>query len=212
MLYAAYYYDIRGRITKTVQSNLPGGYDVTSTVYTFTDRPAMRTHTHSTPGKTTQTEVYTYTYDHADRLTKVQHKLGSAQVTLAEYTYDELGRLETKTMHGMTAQKQTYSYNLRGWLTNVGMGKYYQTLYYNTGSGTPCYNGNISSMTWGEQNMLIPGGLGQIKGYNQYIYQYDPLNRLVSAEYDFVNPPLHTVNSYSECVTGYDKNGNILGL
>jgi hypothetical protein len=60
-IYTAYYYDIKGCEVKRVQSNLLGGYDVTSTVYTFTDKPATVTHTHTASGKTTRTETYTYT-------------------------------------------------------------------------------------------------------------------------------------------------------
>ena len=36
--YTAYYYDIKGRVVKTVQSNPLGGYDVAATVYTFTNK------------------------------------------------------------------------------------------------------------------------------------------------------------------------------
>lgn len=92
-LYTAYYYDTRGRVTQAVQSNLLGGHDVTSTVYTFTGKPAVVSHTHTAGGKPTLTEVTEYTYDHAERLTKVEHTLGGVTVTLVENTYDELGRL-----------------------------------------------------------------------------------------------------------------------
>ena len=44
-LYTAYYYDTRGRVTQAVQSNLLGGHDVTNTVYTFTGKPAVVSHT-----------------------------------------------------------------------------------------------------------------------------------------------------------------------
>lgn len=71
--YAAYYYDYRGRVVKEVRSNLLGGYDVTGTSYTFTSHPSTVTRTHTASGKTGRTEVYTYTYDSADRLTKVAH-------------------------------------------------------------------------------------------------------------------------------------------
>ncbi|WP_243636133.1 hypothetical protein, partial [Bacteroides sp. AM30-16] len=33
-IYTAHYYDIKGRVVKTVQSNPLGGYDVAATVYT----------------------------------------------------------------------------------------------------------------------------------------------------------------------------------
>lgn len=108
-IYVAHYYDIRGRVVKTVRSNLSGGYDVTATTYTFTDNPATLTHTHTASGKTTRTEAYAYSYDHADRLSKVEHTLGGTKVTLYEctlrgykFTYDGLDRLLNAT-YGETA-------------------------------------------------------------------------------------------------------------
>ena len=92
-IYKGYYYDVKGRVTKVVQNNLLGGYDVTNTVYTFTGQPATVTHSHTASGKSTRTEVYTYSYDHADRVSKVEHTLGGTKITLADYTYDSFGRL-----------------------------------------------------------------------------------------------------------------------
>ena len=125
-IYKGYYYDVKGRVTKVVQNNLLGGYDVTNTVYTFTGQPATVTHSHTASGKSTRTEVYTYSYDHADRVSKVEHTLGGTKITLADYTYDSFGRLSTKSLHGSAAN--------------------------NTGVGTARYNGNISSMTWKSGN------------------------------------------------------------
>ena len=65
------------------------GYDMTTTSYSFTNKPLTLTHVH-TSGSKSLTEVYTYSYDYADRLLKVQHKLdNNTIVTLAEYTYDD---------------------------------------------------------------------------------------------------------------------------
>ena len=146
-IYTAYYYDIKGRVAKTVQSNLLGGYDVTATIYTFTDKPATVTHTHTASGKPTRTEMYTYSYNHADRLLKVEHTLGGTKITLADYAYDNLGRLQSKSLHGSSTNKLTYAYNVRNWLTGISGSKFTQNLYYNTGNGTARYNGSISSMT-----------------------------------------------------------------
>ena len=99
-----YHYDIRGRLTKTTENNLMGGYNTKVTTYTFTDQPATVTLTHTASGKLTQTEVYTYTYDHSDRIGSITHKLNSnAAVTLASYTYDNKGRLATKKLHGSSS-------------------------------------------------------------------------------------------------------------
>ena len=115
--------------------------------YTFTDKPATVTHTHAASGKTTRTEVHAYSYDHADRLLKVEHTLGGTNVTLAAYGYDNFGILQSKSLHGSSTNKLTYAYNVRNWLTGISGSKFTQNLYYNTGNGTARYNGSISSMT-----------------------------------------------------------------
>ena len=202
-LYTAYYYDTRGRVTQAVQSNLLGGHDVTNTVYTFTGKPAVVSHTHTAGGKPTLTEVTEYTYDHAERLTKVEHTLGGVKVTLVSNTYDELGRLQSMSPYGNASQKLTYAYNLRDWLTGISGSKFSQNLYYNTGNGTPCYNGNISGMTWQAGNETTTRG---------YKFTYDGLNRLLDAVYGEGTSLSSNAGRFTEKVTSYDKNGNILGL
>ena len=202
-IYVAHYYDIKGRETKTVQSNLLGGYDVTVTTYTFTDKPATVTHTHTANGKSTWTEVCTYTYDHANRISKVQHTFGGTTITLYDALYDDLGRLMTKSLHGSTTNGLTYTYNLRGWLTEITGTRFTQNMYYNTGVGTAKYNGSISSMAW------KAGNESTVRGYK---FTYDGLDRLQNAIYgESANINANT-NRFSEKVTAYDKNGNILAL
>ena len=189
-VYTAYYYDLRGREVKRVESNAMGGYDVTTTAYTFTGKPQTVTHTHSSSSKSL-TEVTTYSYDHADRLGKVQHKLdGGATVTLAEYAYDNLGRLQSKKLGG-TAHTAAFTYNIRGWLTGITGSKFSQSLTYN--NGTAGYNGNITAMS------RTANGIG-----HAYTFAYDGLNRLTDA--------VHSAGRYTERVTAYDKNGNIKNL
>ena len=202
-IYTAYYYDIKGRVVKTVQSNLLGGYDVTATIYTFTDKPATVTHTHTASGKPTRTEMYTYSYNHADRLLKVEHTLGGTKITLADYAYDNLGRLQSKSLHGSATNKLTYAYNVRSWLTGISGSKFTQNLYYNTGNGTAKYNGSISSMTW------KAGNESTIRGYK---FTYDGLSRLMNATYGETAGINTNTNRFSENVTAYDKNGNIKTL
>ena len=202
-IYKGYYYDVKGRVTKVVQNNLLGGYDVTNTVYTFTGQPATVTHSHTASGKSTRTEVYTYSYDHADRVSKVEHTLGGTKITLADYTYDSFGRLSTKSLHGSAANKLTYAYNLRSWLTGITSTRFTQNLYYNTGVGTARYNGNISSMTWKS------GNESTVRGYK---FTYDGLDRMLNATYGETAGICTNANRFSENVTGYDKNGNIKGL
>ena len=202
-IYKAFYYDIKGRMTKSVQNNLLSGYDITSTVYTFSNKPSGVTHTHTASGKTTRTEVYTYTYDHADRISKVRHSLGGTSITLYDATYDNFGRLLTKQYHGTSTNKLTYAYNLRSWLTGISGTCFTQNLYYNTGVGTAKYNGSISSMTWKS------GNESTVRGYK---FTYDGLDRMLNATYGETASISTNANRFSENVTGYDKNGNIKSL
>ena len=202
-IYKAFYYDIKGRMTKSVQNNLLSGYDITSTVYTFSNKPSGVTHTHTASGKTTRTEVYTYTYDHADRISKVQHSLGGTAIALYDATYDNFGRLLTKLYHGTNTNKLTYAYNLRSWLTGISGTCFTQNLYYNTGVGTAKYNGSISSITWKS------GNESTVRGYK---FTYDGLDRMLNATYGETASISTNANRFSENVTGYDKNGNIKSL
>ena len=189
-VWKAFYYDIRGREVKRVESNAMNGYDVTTTSYSFTNKPLTLTHVH-TSGSKSLTEVHTYSYDYADRLSKVQHKLdNNTIVTLAEYTYDDLGRMEQKKLGG-TAHSSTYSYNIRSWLTGITGSKFTQTLTYN--NGTAGYNGNITAMGWTADG-----------DSHSYTFTYDGLSRLLNAT--------HGAGRFTEKVTSYDKNGNIKGL
>ena len=190
-LYTAFYYDIEGHVTKKVQQNLLGGHDITTTAYSFSGRPLTVTHAHTASGKTSRTEVHTYTYDEKDRVSTVKHKLGSTEVTLANYTYDALGRQSTKKLHGSSTNQLTYSYNIQNWLTGISSTKFTQNLTYN--NGTTGFNGNISSMNWNANGSS-----------HSYTFTYDGVNRMLNAT--------HGTGAYTEKVTLYDKNGNIKAL
>lgn len=81
--------------------------------------------------ETAKLEIYKYTYDHADRLVKTTHQLGpnAPIVVLSENTYDELGRLSTKTYHQNDSLKSTYTYNIRNWLTGITGSKFTQNCF-----------------------------------------------------------------------------------
>ena len=134
---------------------------------------------------------------------KVEHTLGGTKITLADYAYDNLGRLQSKSLHGSATNKLTYAYNVRGWLTGISGSKFTQNLYYNTGTGTAKYNGSISSMTW------KAGNESTIRGYK---FTYDGLSRLMNATYGETAGINTNTNRFSENVTAYDKNGNIKTL
>ena len=143
-----------------------------------------------------------YNYDHAERITSVNYTLGNNTITLATNTYDELGRLKSKSHHGSNANIITYDYNTRGWTKKIESPKFTQKLYYTDGNSTPCYNGNISSMTWKADTETTRG----------YKFTYDHLNRMMNAGYGEGDDLSANAGRFSEIITGYDRNGNILGL
>ena len=203
-LYSVVYYDRRSRPVQRQGSNSLGGKETEYTAYNFTGQPTRLRHVHTAQGKAVRTEVRTYSYDHAGRLLTVKHKLDAlGEVTLVNNVYDDLGRLQSKSLHGSAVNKQTYAYNIRNWLTGVSGSKFTQNLYYNTGNGVVKYNGSISSMTW------KAGNESTVRGYK---FTYDGLDRLLNAIYGETAGISTNANRFSENVTNYDKNGNIKGL
>jgi len=203
-LYAVMYYDNRGRVVQTKSNNhLAGGVEKNYIAYNFSNQPVLKKHVHSATGKTEQTELYTHEYDHAGRLKKTKHKLNTGgEVTLAENTYDELGRLLTNKKGGNENLKSTYSYNIRSWVKSITGNYFNQTLYYNEsyGGSAKQYNGNISAMSWKVQ------GESNLRGYT---FGYDGLSRLTSANY-LVNGAAN--NNFKVQNITYDKHGNMKTL
>ena len=215
-LYSVMYYDSRGRLIQTKSNNhLQGGIEKEYIAYNFTGQPVQRKHIHQATGKNTQTEVYAYTYDHAGRLLTTTHQLTDGttvklQVTLAENSYDELGRLKTNKKGGQANLNSTYAYNVRSWTKSITSPLFTETLYYNEsyGGSVKQYNGNISAMSWKHNTETNPRG---------YAFAYDNLSRLTKANY-LINGVVQTYNASSptnpiyQTAYSYDKHGNIKTL
>lgn len=206
-LYSVMYYDNRGRLVQTKSNNhLTGGLEKEYIAYNFTGQPTQKKHVHSATGKNTQTEVYAYTYDHAGRLLKTTHQLTDGttvkpQVTLAENSYDELGRLKTNKKNNQANLTTSYAYNVRSWTKSISSPLFNQTLYYNEsyGGSTKQYNGNITAISWKHSDETATRG---------YTFAYDNLSRLTTAIY-LQNTTAN--NNYKSSYT-YDKHGNMTTL
>ena len=207
-LYEADYYDYRGRIVQTRATNHLGGYDITYNQYNFSGNATKSLIEQSTNITHTNplTELYTYTYDHAQRLIDTYYQINSKpEILLSRNSYDELGRLIKKQRHNGDDTEQ-YEYNIRNWMTKIKSGDFEQNLYYNRNfpfgiaSGwSPLYNGNIAVSTWTYNGTV-----------NGYTYFYDGLNRL-SGDYSIMNSQWKIDGQSSENFS-YDKNGNITNL
>ncbi|PIQ34886.1 MAG: hypothetical protein COW63_02935, partial [Bacteroidetes bacterium CG18_big_fil_WC_8_21_14_2_50_41_14] len=195
------YYDEYGRAIQTISDNHLGGKDIVSLRINFTGDVKETKERHVVDNQET-TINQRFEYDNAKRLTKVEHKVnGQNWVILSQQKYTELSMLSQKKLHGVGnsfVQSIDYSYNIRGWMTDMNHVDDVQTdlfamhLDYTSNGEYSLFNGNISGMSWSSQNFP------DLKKYN---FGYDKLNRLLNADFD--NSNAYTT-SYS-----YDKNGNI---
>lgn len=196
-----YYYNEKG-LLKERRSSTPQGYgEFESYTYTFTGQPMRRNYTLYQSASMINTllgrillvnEYRSYSYDSMDRLKEITMGVaGVDTITLLTNSYDELGRIEKRSYHGATATStnlvQNYIYDLRNRPVTLSSSSFTQTL-------GRAKNGNISLM-----NSTLNG-----ESHN-YTYTYDKLGRMLDA--------IHSNNNrYTEKVTEYDKNGNILKL
>ncbi|MFV0546786.1 MAG: RHS repeat domain-containing protein, partial [Bacteroides sp.] len=208
--YTVKYYDERSRVVQEKSTNHLDGYDQTYFAYNFVDQPIMMQHVHSAKSKLTQTERYTYTYDHAGRLMTTKHQLnGVPETLLVNNSYDELGRLQSNQRNGQANLKTNYTYNIRSWMKTISNPLFNETLYYQDAPSTflagyePNYNGNISAMSWDVFNTV-----DQKEATRSYCFNYDNLSRLTQAGYTETNKPTANFStSYA-----YDSHGNITAL
>lgn len=203
-IYSVMYYDDRYRLVQQRGNNELGGMETVYTACNFEGSPIKEKHVHFVPGENQVTEERQHTYDLANRLQKTVYKLNNNEpIVLVDNVYDEIGRLKTEKYNENSKLITDYTYNLRSWMKSISNPIFSQTLnYQDTIEGaTPCYNGNISSMSW---------QTGQVnKGYR---FTYDNLSRLQNAIYGEGSNLSINPNRFNEQITGYDKMGNILGL
>jgi len=225
MLKEVFFYDKYGRIIQINKETYPDGSDIVTNQLDFTGKLDKVKIDHITEIDETETDVILwkyFTYDPVGRLTKVELEIEgdteNGKVTLAKMEYDELGQLEKKELHEKTTnnflETIDYSYNIRGWLTNIndpdniGDDQFAMKLMYNDPSDinslSPIeqYNGNISGMIWKSSE----------RGPQAYCFAYDPLNRLLKAQYGSYDSGWHEEEDYTVKGIAYDFNGNIDSL
>ena len=206
--YSVMYYDDRYRVIQRKGNNSLNGMEAVYTSYNFEGSPVKEKRVHSVPGQDIITEVRNHTYDLANRLLQTTYQLNDdAPVILVDNVYDEIGRLKTEKRTGHSKLRTDYTYNLRSWTKGINGPLFHQTLTYQESidGTTPCYNGNISSMTWKSGGSAATNEMG-------YRFTYDGLSRMKDAIYGETNTLSINQNRFSEQITGYDKMGNILGL
>ena len=197
-VYVCYYYDYDRNLIQSRRTTLKGTIIVNKSAFNFSGKP------------TAACEEYgdnvilrkDYTYDHVGRLIQERHVIGKDSTCFA-YALDAIGRIKKLTrINGKDSLTTTNSYNIRDWLTAIDSPNFKQALHYTDGTGTPCYNGNVGSMTWQTDTSTT----------RDYQFSYDGLSRLKDAVYGEGDGLTKNRNRFNEQVTGYDKMGNIVGL
>ncbi|WP_197027659.1 DUF6443 domain-containing protein [Prevotella sp. 10(H)] len=206
-LYSVMYYDNKGQPVQVKSNNHLGGTEKEYLAYNFTGQPVKKMHVHAATGQTTQTETYSYLYDHAGRLVETKHKLNTGpEVVLAWNEYDEQGRLKSSQKAGTASLKSNYTYNIRSWTKSITSPLFSQTLFYNDKVTAHAYSdsdykrsfsGNISGMEW-------KAGTEAMRSNR---FKYDALSRLTHSAYNGV-----TIGGKYNVNYTYDKQGNIMTL
>jgi|WetSurMetagenome_2_1015567.scaffolds.fasta_scaffold00004_20 RHS repeat-associated protein len=226
-LYSATYYDKFGHVLRSISENHLKGKDIISNLYEDITFQLVQSKQEHYKGQESIVIEKVFEYDHSGRLLATQLKVNDQQpITLNAMIYNEVGEMITKFLHSNQItgnrsfiQKTDYQYNIRGWLTKINdpdLGSdndvFGMELFYNdiTGLGNTIapeaglFNGNIAGMKWGINKEGEPQ-----RGYQ---FSYDNLNRLLQANYAEGSSLDSNVGYNSEIISGYDKNGNILGL
>lgn len=207
-IYSTYSYDLNGNITETKTKGLKGLLEHTHNIYTFTNNLEKSSSVVYVGYGQPFVTATDYTFNkHNDKpetcVTTVLHGEGQ-QTSSISYTYDDFGQLKSVSRPFGSGQSGTvnYKYDLHGWTKQITTNSFKESMFYADGPGTPCYNGNISSLTW--EN----AGYKQKRGYR---LTYDRLNRMANAAYGERDDLSDNAGHYDETLE-YDINGNITRL
>lgn len=201
-------YDKRGRLVMKAERDCYADSYLLRTFmkYDFAGRCVEKKRIYSTMASQVSqadyAEHWTYMYDNWDRLTQATHAVGNRPaVTLASYTYDDNGRVNSYTFGGQTANTTTYTYNLRGWLTEQQSSHYAAELYYTEdvdNIGVRYFGGNVAAIS---ENRCVPLYQGNYMWGSQWR----------TIKYDSQGQLLQTSDDYSQLQErfSYDLNGNV---
>ncbi|GGH16502.1 hypothetical protein FAZ19_05730 [Sphingobacterium alkalisoli] len=229
-LWSAIYYDLNGQVIQMQAGNHLGGREVVNNSYNFVGELISAERTHYNPSSALLLTVKnTHEYDPTGRLLNVKQKINTQdQVTLAAYTYNELGQVVDKKLHqkqGQTKYLQSidYRYNEKGQLKSINDPDLVGTSALNDGDNdsnldlfglqiayhedpiAPQYNGNIANIRWKTSKVPAQSVAPPKMGYQ---YRYDDLNRMTSA----ISEQGGTVDNAHNETLSYDINGNINSL
>lgn len=226
-------YNYRKQVLRSSEANFLGGYTIVEYLLNFRGQPTKTITSHSRSGGLVDRVIEEeFTYNHAEQIVEHTHKVGAGdKVILTKNIYDNINALVGKEVGALAGtstflQRVNFTYNIRGWLTQindvdnsqlVNPNLFSLKLNYNkfgtdnsvpgsnmifTDGIKPLFNGNITQQIWRTAKSNIK---------SIYKYDYDDLNRLKNATFQYPGMIMGMANAYNEKLT-YDKNGNIVTL
>jgi len=225
------FYNDQGMVIQVQSDNTLGGTDRVSSKLDFVGKEWGEAVTHRSGTSSQFTVVSRRVFDKQGKLTDVYKNYNSTlSKYLASYSYDEYGKLKTKTLApGYTGAGKTsmetlnYDYNIHGWLTGINKAYALSTNVYdqwNQFFGLYLgYDNRDNQFTDKQYNGAITGVIWKSQGDNsmrRYDYTYDNLGRFTSALFLQRKAPSdswsNTAINLSEYVTYADGNGNIYSM
>lgn len=198
-LVAAIYHNQEGLVVETRQSMPDDALLCQRTTYSFTKKPlTIETQVKKEGIEKTITQKNQYN-QYNDKIESITLNAGKGDKEVAFYSYDDIGRLVSVKRSG-NAGTVTNEYNIRNWLVSTSSDRFKESLKYESGSETPCYNGNISRMQWLNTYDNV------LRGYD---FEYDGLNRLTASAYAEGTDMSQNKDRYSEYIPQYSPNGSI---
>ena len=214
----SFHYDALGRMTQSHTAEVLGGWRDVHLLNSFTGKTLKSLKTVTLPSGSSNWLETVYSYDSRERLSSEVATLDGEATQTLDYSYDGIGRLESKAFsdggNGDGDILETYSYNVRGWLTGQDSDYFSSVLrYHETALGTTgLYSGNIAEWEWSR---------GAGTPANAWSLSYDGASRLKDAvrftgaldsSGNMTTSTGTAVNSFSERSIAYDRNGNITSL
>ncbi len=230
-LITSIYYDNWGRVIQSLSDNQSSGVDIATIQYDFSGKILsnyLRHQINSSPGVITGV-LTKMEYDHGGRVKNIKKIVnGGMEKTLAQNSYDELGKLITKVLSptggagGGPLETLDYKYTIRGWLQGINRGFanasytaeastqanrwFGMELLYDYGFEKNQYNGNIGGIRWKST------GDDEQRAYG---FDYDNVNRLLKADFNqYTSSAWNTTSGIDFGLSNmsYDANGNIVTM
>lgn len=175
-----------------LNSSITNNKDIVSSKYDFAGNVLQTKEVHKKNGRSDLVSQYRYTLDHVKSVDYVELKIDAGDwVKVSDYEYNNKGELTTLKNHNDNFET-SYSYNIRGWNTQINNAHFTQNMQYQ--NATPAlFNGNIASLNYINR--------AQNDNSISFNYTYDSKNRLTGAQ-----------NASFGSSYAYDVNGNITAL